>query len=314
MKSATELPTDPIRVCVTGSSGFLGKALVNELRRSGYQVLALSRTSDKNGSNVDFLKTQTIAGSFGDWENAIMNFLPEIIISCDWSGVSKEERDSPLQILNTERVAKLAKLAAKLKVRTFLTFGSQAETAPSANKIPEQCIQVAQNQYGLSKIELKQLLIKIFTNTETELIWGRIFSVYGPGDTRESIVTRSIKDALEGNFTLITNPNLDWSFLYIDDFTEAVLTLLQNISVPSEVNIGHEKPVKLQSINDTLGEIFDHKPVTEMVHQNISEFENLSWIPETGTLINFGWEPKTTLSEGIQETVKWWRQEKGISW
>ena len=314
MSSVTELSNEAIRVCVTGASGFLGKALVIELQSCGYQVLALSRTSDKYGSNLDFLKTQTIAGSFGDWENAIKDFLPEIVISCDWSGVSKEERDSPLQILNSERVANLAKLAAKLKVRTFLTFGSQAETAPSASKIPEQCIQVPQNLYGLSKIELKKLLIKIFTNTETKLIWGRIFTVYGPGDTRESIVTRSINDALEGKFTSINNPNLDWSFLYIDDFTEAVLTLLQNVNVPFEVNIGDEMPVKLRSINDALGEFFDLKPVTEMENQNISEIENLSWIPETGTLINYGWEPKTTLRDGILKTVNWWRQEKGISW
>jgi nucleoside-diphosphate-sugar epimerase len=306
--------SESVRVCVTGASGFLGKALANELQRSGYQVLALSRTAIKKESTSHSSVMQTFVGSFENWQTAIEEFRPDIFISCDWSGVSKEERDSPEQNLNLERIIKQANLAAKLKVRTFLTFGSQAETAPSENRISEQCIPRPQNQYGISKIDLKNSLTHVFKNTETQLIWGRIFTVYGPGDRRESIVTRCIKDALEGKLTSIKNPNLEWSFLYIDDFTEAVLRLIQNINVPKEVNIGNELPVKLQTITNILRDIFQLNTECEMELSNSSESEKLTWIPDTRTLMNYGWEPKTPLSEGIYKTVNWWEQQKGISW
>jgi nucleoside-diphosphate-sugar epimerase len=297
------------KVCVTGSTGFLGAAIVAKLSKSDYQVLALSRKKIDNCQHSRESNITCISGNFHDWEMAIKQFEPDIIISCDWAGVGRADRNNTNQDLNVERVARLGKLAVKVKAKSFMTFGSQAETHPSEKKISENCLENPQNVYGSSKIRLKKILNDLFENTGTKFIWGRVFTIYGPGDRRMSILTECIKNELTHRKSIIRNPNLGWSFLYIDDFTEAIVTILCNYSQVDTVNIGNDE-------STILGAITKYMPKTSRENRNVSVMsdetssrQSLMWIPETKTLSTLGWRPETSLEVGIQKTFDWWRIE-----
>ena len=302
----------PKKVCVTGAAGFLGKAIVVKLSECGFEVLALSRQSTKNQSNSELSMAAWFSGSVEDWEVAIKQFKPEIIISCDWSGVNKEDRDTPLQNLNCDRVARLGKLAIEVEAKLFLTFGSQAETSPSEDMIPENCPELPQSNYGSSKIQLKKILRHLAENSETKFIWGRIFTIYGPGDRRKSVLTESVKSAISHNAFTIQNPNLKWSFLYIDDFTDAVLKILSEYDLPDIINIGNQAGIELGVLPDIILEALGTSLNSTAIHDEASPQQNLTWIPETKTLSSLGWKPKTPFKLGIQKTVDWWRVQLDI--
>jgi dTDP-6-deoxy-L-talose 4-dehydrogenase (NAD+) len=226
-------------VCVSGSTGFLGRAIVLKLNKHGYRVLALSRQSLGNQFPKVTSEINYVSGTIDDWEEAIGHFKPDVIISCDWEGVGQEFRNEPLQDLNFERITRLGKIAVQVKAKIFLSFGSQAEIAPSTESIDESVLESPQNFYGLAKIEALKTLNLIAANSVTKIIWGRIFTIYGPGDTRKSIVTEGIRKAILGEEFVIAKPNLKWSFLYIDDFTDAILKILENEDLPGIINIGN---------------------------------------------------------------------------
>jgi nucleoside-diphosphate-sugar epimerase len=306
---ALEGSLNPVKICVTGASGFLGKAITSKLAVEGYRILALSRLpqeaqSTKIDTSIDYLQ-----GSTEEWRAAIVEFRPEIIISCDWEGVGGEARNHELQSLNVERVSNLGLAAKEVQAKLFLTFGSQAEVLPAIEPIGEGAEDHAANAYGAAKIELRKNLGQIFVNSKTKFIWGRIFTIYGPGDNRNSVITECILKSLNGEPYFIENPNKKWSFLYIDDFTDAVCKIIERDHLLGVVNVGNPNPVKLSAIPDNVGALLGilRSPYPEdfpEIHESTT-----TWIPKTSTLDSIGWYPKILINDGIKETLHWWQHK-----
>ena len=293
-------------VCVSGSTGFLGRAIVLKLNEHGYRVLALSRRPEVSQFSKVTSEVTYVSGTIDDWEEAISHFRPDVVISCDWEGVSRELRNKPLQNLNCERISRLGKIAVQVKAKQFLSFGSQAEIAPSIESLDESVLESPQNSYGLAKLEALKNLNLIAANSVTKIIWGRIFTIYGPGDTRNSIVTEGITKAISGEEFVIERPSLKWSFLFIDDFTDAIMTIVENEDLSGVINIGNPVATKLELVNEEIFKSLEIKPRYKNVAQKVDLDSGITWIPKTETLFNLGWQPQTTFREGISKTVQWW--------
>ena len=293
-------------VCVSGSTGFLGRAIVLKLNEHGYRVLALSRRPELSQFSKVTSEVTYVSGTIDDWEEAISHVRPDVVISCDWEGVSRELRNKPLQNLNCERISRLGKIAVQVKTKQFLSFGSQAEIAPSIESLDESVLESPQNSYGLAKLEALKNLNLIAANSVTKIIWGRIFTIYGPGDTRNSIVTEGITKAISGEEFVIERPSLKWSFLFIDDFTDAIMTIVENEDLSGVINIGNPVATKLELVNEEIFKSLEIKPRYKNVAQKVDLDSGITWIPITETLFNLGWQPQTTFREGISKTVQWW--------
>jgi UDP-glucose 4-epimerase len=299
-------------VCITGASGFLGKALVNKFLNSGYRVLALSRTKSLSTLNFQENHIDHIYGDIEVWEDAITKYRPDFVISCDWQGVERLERDNSHQATNIDRIVRIGRSALNAEVRGILVFGSQAEVEPSTSLILEKSAEKPQNEYARAKILLHEQLNSLVKDSQTNLIWGRIFTIYGPGDHRDSVVTQGIKKLSAGESFTIQKPNLKWSFLYIDDFTLAVETIIQQKNLRGVVNIGNPLGEELRSLKDALAHVFDLPIVDGSFQREEESITQKTWIPKVETLSKLGWEPQTPLKEGIFRTVMWWRSKVSL--
>jgi len=296
-------------ICVAGASGFLGQAIVREFSKRGYKVIALTRSN----SNVLTKNTSgaivQIRGTIQDWVSAIELEKPKTIISVDWTGVARELReDNSLQESNINRVGLLAQAAKSSMAANFFAFGSQAEVSPSTQAILESAVDDPQNSYGRAKISTRKLLQKIFEGSDTRLIWGRIFTIYGPGDKRDSLITQQIKSLLANQIFTIENPSKRWSFLEIDDFADAIYTLHENSHARGIINIGNPESVSIATVSDQIAKLLGLSNMVLKVNQQNPNFSQLSWIPHTSTLSNLRWVPKTPLELGLENTLSWWKQ------
>jgi dTDP-6-deoxy-L-talose 4-dehydrogenase (NAD+) len=295
-----------IKVCVTGASGFLGRAIVNKLANSGYQVLALSRDNSLKTSDS---RIEHISGNIEKWEHAIAMHLPQFVISCDWTGVSRDSRDDQAQEDNLVRVLRIARQALNVNAKAFLTFGSQAEVAPSQEEISEGIQDDPQNTYGEVKIRLRKQLEKLTSGTKTRFIWGRVFTIYGPGDRRDSIITDCINSAFQEKSVSIRNPQVKWSFLYVDDFTEAIVDILENDAVSGTINIGNPSGEALENVGKIISALLLDVPNESSYSNENSNIKSITWIPNVQTLSNIGWKPLICLPDGLAKTVEWWRMQ-----
>lgn len=296
-------------ICVAGANGFLGKAIVGEFVRRGFKVIALTR------ENCDPLETGNqgnifqIRGTIHDWVAVIKSEEPRSVISVDWAGVAKESRDDLLlQQSNIERVSLLAQAAKDSGVQNFIAFGSQAEVGPSENLILESARDEPQNSYGDAKIETRKQVQSILEEGGTRFIWGRVFTIYGPGDVRESVVSELIKSLLANQTFTLKFPLKKWSFLAIQDFVEAVYILHESLHTSGVINIGHPEHQTIETIADQLSEIYGLP--NKILKSNLKnpDYSHLTWIPETSTLSKLSWSPKIPLNLGLANTLRWWEQ------
>lgn len=106
----------------------------------------------------------------------------------------------------------------------------------------------------------------------------------------------------------IVQASRKWSFLYLDDFTEAIYTLHEHLSVSGVINIGNPTISTIGEAADLVGEILKRSQHISKSHVTNSTVSDLTWIPDTATLLRLTWNPKVPLSVGLENTAKWWKQ------
>jgi len=297
-------------ICITGASGFLGSSAVRKFASKGYRVIALTRPTSKSLHSVADDQVKQVRGTIDDWVSVIKAEKPTTVLSFDWSGVERELRaDQSLQEANIERVCKLAEAATSVGARNFMAFGSQAETKPSFLPILETELDEPQSEYGAAKIATREKIQAILAGTTTRFLWARIFTVYGPGDTRDSFITGLIRKlSLSENYE-ISEPSKKWSFLEVSDFAEALYLLHGDDRISGVVNIGNPDSSTIGEVADFIGESLGKSEYIKKLTFADPNPTDSAWIPDTKTLNRLLWKPIVPLNLGLQNTVRWWERK-----
>lgn len=288
---------------VFGANGFLGSAIANNLSLSGRNVIAAIRPDASQNQLTENLNLRIIRMSPNLWPKLLEDLKPMHVICAQWSGVQKNLRgDMHIQESNLKFIIELAEVVKSLSTSTFIALGSQAESTESKGLIMEELSTSGTSPYGRVKSRLCSELMSLFEDSPTRFIWARVFSVYGPSDKSESILMKLHKSELEGVFLNIDNPNSLWSFLYEDDFADAIKRVLESTKVSGVVNIGNPHLVEIQHIADTW-RMSSHKSTEECDNDMAKE----GYFPMLGKLKSIGWMPKVSLEKGIHWTREAYR-------
>jgi UDP-glucose 4-epimerase len=279
---------------VFGANGFLGSVITKRLHFEGKNVIAVVRPGaiiSRLSHNLN-LNIQEIDSA--NWPSLIRERNPKTIIVAQWDGVREADRDNfEKQERNISQITQLALAANESGVANFLAFGSQAEVSRSLNLIEEKFYDSGISQYGKAKTQLFRELEKIFRNSGTRFFWARIFSVYGPNDNMESLLSQlHLHKKRDTNF-VIRNPSMLWSFLFEEDFARAILALIESDIHSGIVNIANPNLVSIREIvsiwQDTL-----------VTARNMSINRLPGFFPVTTKLDSIGWKPEVSLEDGVQ--------------
>ncbi len=285
---------------VFGANGFLGSVITKRLYETGYEVLPIIRP----GANIPRLQdlggTKILEVEASKWREIIGEHKPSIVICAQWNGVLKQDRENlELQNSNIEPILNIAIAAKESGAENFLCFGSQAEAKESTEPIFEKFYDSGKSAYGIAKTKLHKHLASLFEHSDCRFIWARVFSVYGPSDFSDSLLTQLFESQVSGNKLAISNPLKLCSFLYQDDFASAIEQILINPSVANIVNIGNPKFHEIREIVAMChGSTVDDSVGNEAISTNLGFF------PDLTKLIAIDWTPKITLEEGIERTRK----------
>ncbi|MFT6882297.1 MAG: UDP-glucuronate 4-epimerase [Marinoscillum sp.] len=142
----------------------------------------------------------------------------------------------------------------------------------------------------------------------------RFFTVYGPWgrpDMAPMLFAKAISNGEAIN--VYNNGNMQRDFTYVSDIVTGVCGVLESIPKPNHnnvpyriFNIGNSKPVQLMDFIDVLG-----KALGVEVKKNFMPMQEgdvvSTYADVTELKKETGYEPKTSIEEGIESFVKWYK-------
>ncbi|HOH91943.1 MAG TPA: GDP-mannose 4,6-dehydratase [Anaerolineaceae bacterium] len=133
----------------------------------------------------------------------------------------------------------------------------------------------------------------------------RYFTVYGPAGRPDMVMFRFCQWIAEGKKVTITgNGEQSRGFTYVDDIVSGTLLALKPLGF-DVFNLGGHEVVTINELLAMFEERLGKKAVVEYIPSHRADvFENLADVSKARK--DLGWEPKVSLSEGIDAMVDWY--------
>ena len=301
-----------MKVLVTGASGFIGSELARLLIREGNEVFALLRPGSDPWRIHDLLpKLQVIEGDLleptGGWVERLCEVRPEMCFHFAWYAEPGVFLSSPLNLRYLSASLALAERLAEANCRKLVIAGSFSEYEQSPGYLSEESAISPNTVYGATKAALHQALALWARGAGMELLWPRIFSVYGPAEHEKRFVPAVILSTLRGEATRLTPGEQARDYLHVTDAAGAVWAAARS-ELSGAVNIASGEPVALREIALQIGQILDRRELIRLGDLPYREGEAMFVCAEVRRLREAtGWQPYYSLEEGLRQTVEWWR-------
>ncbi len=212
----------------------------------------------------------------------------------------------------------LIKLAKKSEASKYFFFSS-SEVYGNYEKLPESglneeneghvMLNKIRSPYSVGKCFGEEIAIHFSKENNLKYIVIRPFNVFGPNMDLKTkygrVIPNFIKWALD-NKPLVVNGDGSQirSFCYIDDFVDAITSIVIKNIEDKTLNVGNPDPITIldlaklviETTNTTAGYTFGEK----------YKYEPYVRIPDI-SLINSltGWQPKISLKNGLIKTIEW---------
>ena len=188
---------------------------------------------------------------------------------------------------------------------------STSETYGTAQYVPitEEHPLVGQSPYSASKIGADHIAISYYKSFNMPIKIVRPFNTYGPrmkpNDGR--VVSNFIVQALKNeNLTLYGDGNQTRSFCFIDDMKDALIKLMDS-NLKGPFNIGSNEEISIIELAKLISKKLDKEVMIKFCEE--LEDEPRSRCPSiTKILDELNWSPKTSLNEGLSNTINFYRK------
>ncbi len=205
---------------VTGSSGFLGQAIMPRVAASGSRAIGLDLRPAPTTQVIDDLSDKERLRALIVREN-----ITHIVHAGGVSG-PMVMADEPARIIaiNVTGSLNLLQAAMETGVQTFIycssvsALGSYYEKEPVGEDFPLH----PTSTYGCSKAAMDMVLRGLWKRVPLDICSLRFTAVYGPGRTTQFIIDRIIAAAL-ARTPAVLEPLTDWPYIYIDDAADAAV-------------------------------------------------------------------------------------------
>jgi GDP-4-dehydro-6-deoxy-D-mannose reductase len=273
-------------ILITGSNGFLGRALSKRLIMNGeYDI----KSFDINNGNIfDY--------DFSNYEvKHVCHLAARTFVPQSW--------EEPFDYYKVNFLGTLNILEYCRKHNASMTFiSTYMYGTPQYLPIDEKHPREAHSVYNHTKLlaeDICEFYSKHYNNSITVL---RLFNVYGIGQRQDFLIPSIINQALNNNIIEVTDTRPKRDFIYIDDVIDAIclsigLSGYNVYNVGSGISFSVSEIIKI--ICDILGEekkVIDKKQIrTNEIMDTIADIKKIK--------TELAWEPKTNFVDGIKYII-----------
>jgi nucleoside-diphosphate-sugar epimerase len=290
---------------ITGSRGFIGRAVCRRFTERGIDVIGIVRPGPFSGHEDGVRYHQA------DLSDPA-SLLPDdcvndafTLIHLAWN--VRKRNAFAFQAQDVAIFAGLLDYWAPRNLRAVVAAGSAEEYAKRGGYLREGDPPIGEfSPYGWGKRAAHDLARTWWKETGISVSWIRPFTVYGPGQRGDMLIPYAVRRALSGQSADFTDGSQRRDFVHVDDVAEAFHTaaMLQPQGF-HDVNIGTGEPV---AVRDVLGRLARHFGAEDRFH--FGAIRRRPGEPDvqaaaTGVAARLlDWRVRVPLEEGLQTLIK----------
>ncbi len=312
-----------MKILITGSAGFIGYHLSKSLLEEGHEIYGVDNINDYYDQNLkkdrllnleNYLNYQFSKVDIADLDLLTKNFKkfsPELVVNLAAQAGVRYSLKNPFPYIQSNLVGfvNVLELCKQNKVNGLI-YASSSSVYGSNQKKPfstEDRTSSPISLYGASK-RSNELIAKSYSHLYSLNTTGlRFFTAYGSWYRPDMAMHIFIKKILNNEpIEVFNNGEMKRDFTFIDDIIDGTKSAISNNYDCEIFNLGNNKSEKLMDVISIIEKklnkkaIINYKPL-----QKGDMIETFADIDYSIKKLNFN--PKTSLEEGIESLVAWFK-------
>jgi len=305
---------------VTGGAGFIGSHLVDALLRDQYRVTVLDNFDpfyDRSVKLANIAAHQTsrawrlVEGDIRDPHvvDSVPGDVDVVVHLAAAAGVRPSIADPVrYQEINVAGTQNLLEMARRRGIRHFVFASSSSVYGVNPN-VPwseEDHVLRPISPYASTKIS-GELLGHVYAHLHgIRFLALRFFTVYGPRQRPDLAIHKFARLILDGRpIPLYGDGSTRRDYTYIDDIVSGIRGAMAYERTPFEViNLGNDRTVSLTEMVRALEQVLDRRATIEWLSDQPGDVPQ-TWANTEKARRLLGYEPKTSLLEGVRRFADW---------
>ncbi|MDR0608759.1 MAG: NAD(P)-dependent oxidoreductase [Planctomycetaceae bacterium] len=234
-----------MKILVTGSSGFIGRYVVGQLLRKGYDVVATSMKTE-----LPFNNATSILCDLNTERNDFYELFgkPETVIHLAWQGLPNYNELFHLE-RNLWTSYRFLKQMAESGTQNINVIGTCFEYGLQEGCLSEELPVKPNTIYGVAKNTLRIFLEQLQKKIPFDFKWIRLFYLYGEGQDKNSILEQ-LKSATErgDNIFNMSGGEQLRDYLPVETVAENIVKISLQNKVQGIINNCSGKPISIRRL------------------------------------------------------------------
>lgn len=280
-----------MKILVTGTTGFVGSHVVNELLKYNHLIIAATRKNDFESKYDKLTCTSLDIDNLDLTKNYFSHFgNPDLLIHLAWQGLPNYKSLFHFENNLTTHYYFLKNMVVN-GLKNMVVTGTCFEYGIKNGSLKEDMITDPQNPYALAKDTLRKFLFELKKYYEFDCKWIRMFYMYGEGQNPNSLLSQ-LQTALQNGcqeFNM-SGGEQERDYLPIEKVAEYIVTIALQNKISGIINCCSGQPIKVR------------KFVEDYLKDNKQKIKlNLGYYPYTDYEAMSFWGDDTKLKKIINE-------------
>jgi UDP-glucuronate decarboxylase len=308
------------RILITGGAGFLGSHLCEYLMDRGEDVICVDNFFSGSKDNIrhllshahfELIRHDIIHPLFLEVDRIYHLACPASPIHYQFNAI-KTIKTNVMGTINMLGLAKRTK-ARILLASTSEVYGD-AQVHPQKETYWGNVNPIGlRSCYDEGKRVAETLMMDYYRQNKTDIKIVRIFNTYGPRMAVDDgrVVSNFIVQALKNkSLTVYGEGSQTRSFCYVADLIGGLVAMMEKEAFIGPVNIGNPEEFSIMELARKI--IGLTGSASDISHNPLPEDDPISRCPDISLAKRqLGWTPKTSLEDGLQKTVAYFKNILG---
>jgi len=296
-----------MKILITGATGFVGRHVLGALSSQGHRLGLLVR-SGANAASLKTAQTEFLEADLDVFDRSrslIEKFAPEICVHLAWEGIP--DYSASVSKRNLDRSIVLSDLLlGRTPCKKILVAGTCFEYGKTAGECVETDRLETASYIGWTKQALYSYLTLACAKASADLVWFRLFYVYGPGQRQDSLIPSIVNSIMGGHVPDVRTPADANDFIHVQDVARAFALAAKPQVRGGVYNLGSAQTTPVLEICRMIEREFpDRKGFVQPLEARPTPANPVRfWANRQRAKEELGWQPEIALSAGIQGTVR----------